>query len=195
MSLVELIKPDNTKPTRLLRDPSTGYLLLEYTGIDGNMYRVPVAIFMLPQEFGNLASLLGYTDLFEQIRTSLSNSAIILPVEQQSRYKQYTTLYSGTVTASGNSNNIDVSLYGSMRVEAKVTSISGTSPSIDVYVDGLYEGSNDWEPLLSKTGITATGSYFLGQVDNLAFRYIRVRWNVSGTSPSITFTVYAQVMA
>ena len=195
MSLVELVKPDSTKPTRLLRDPNTGYMLLEYTGVDGNMYRVPVAIFMLPQEFGNLASLLGYSDLFEQIRTNLTNSAIILPVEQQSRYKTYTTLYAGTVTGSGNTINIDVSSYGSVRVEVRVASISGTTPSIDVYIDGLFEGSGDWEPLLSKTGITATGSYFLGQIDNNVFRYIRVRWIVSGTSPSITFGVYAQVMA
>jgi hypothetical protein len=196
VSLVELVKPDKTKPARLLRDPSTNNIILEYTGTDGNIYRVPVALLMLPQEFGDLAAQLTYADLVELVRVKIADSAIIVPVEEQSVYKPSgSTLYSGTVTANGNSSDIDVSTLRSIRIMAKVTSVSGTSPTLDIYVEGKYESTGDYVPLLSRTGITATGVYELGQLDNLCFRYIRVRWVVGGTSPSFTFSVVAQAIA
>jgi hypothetical protein len=196
VGLVELVKPDSTKPARLLRDPETKQIILEYTGVDGNIYRVPVLIIILPQEFGNLAAQLGLADMLEMIRAKIADSAIIVPVEEQSVYKPPgTTLYGGTVTASGNSIDIDVSGLRSMRVELKVTSVSGTSPTLDIYIEGKYETTGDYVPLLSKTGVTATGVYELGQLDNLCFRYIRVRWVVGGTSPSFGITVAAQSLA
>ena len=196
MSLVELVKPDKTKPSRLLRDPSTGQLVWEYTGVDGNIYRVPVVIIILPQEFGDLAAQLGLADLLEMIRAKIADSGIIVPVEEQSVYKPPAmTLYSGTVTASGNTADIDVSTLRSMRIMVKVTAVSGTTPTLDIYVEGKYEATGDYVPLLSGRGITATGVYELGQLDNLCFRYIRVRWSISGTSPSFTFTVTAQAIA
>lgn len=65
MSLRELVRPDKTKPARLLWDPKTGQLILEYTGVDNNPYRVPVALTMLPTEFAELAAQLGYVNLLE----------------------------------------------------------------------------------------------------------------------------------
>jgi hypothetical protein len=125
----------------------------------------------------------------------ISDSKIMSPSDIQAVYKPSgTTLYSGTVTASGNSSSIDVSTVSHIRVMAKVTSVSGTNPTLDIYIEGLYEATNDWVPLLSKTGINATGIYELGQLDGLCFRYIRVRWVVGGTSPSFTFGVYAQML-
>jgi hypothetical protein len=120
----------------------------------------------------------------------------MVPVDLQARYKPPgMTLYSGTVTSSGNTADIDVSLYSSVRIMVKVTSVSGTSPTLDVYVEGKYEATGDYVPLLSITGITSTGVYELGQLDNLCFRYIRVRWVVGGTTPSFTFAVVAQALA
>jgi len=196
MSLVELVRPSDTKPARLLIDPKTGSIILEYTGIDGNIYRVPVLIIMLPQEFGNLAKQLALADLVQLLRIRIADSGIIVPVEEQSVYKPPgSTLYSGTVTASGNSADIDVSGLRSIRVMAKVTSVSGTNPTLDIYIEGKYEATGDYVTLLSKTGITATGVYELGQLDNLCFRYIRVKWVLGGTSPSFSITVVAQSIA
>jgi hypothetical protein len=125
----------------------------------------------------------------------IADSGIMVPVDIQARYKPPgITLYSGTVTSSGNTADIDVSLLSSMRIMVKVTSVSGTTPTLDVYIEGKYEATGDYVPLLSRTGITDTGVYELGQLDNLCFRYIRVRWSISGTSPSFTFGVYAQAM-
>jgi hypothetical protein len=119
----------------------------------------------------------------------------MLPVDVQGRFKfPPLTLYSGTVTANGNTADIDVTQYSSLRVMVKVTSVSGTAPSLNVYLEGKYETTGDYVSLLSRTGITSAGVYELGQVDNLCFRYVRVRWEVSGTSPSFTFGVYGQAM-
>jgi hypothetical protein len=119
----------------------------------------------------------------------------MVPVDLQARYKPPgMTLYSGTVTSSGNTADIDVSLYSSIRIMVKVTAVLGTEPTLNIYIEGKYEATGDYVPLLSKTGITSTGIYELGQLDNLCFRYIRVRWVLGGTSPSFTFTVTAQAL-
>jgi len=194
VSLVELVKPDSTKPARLLRDPETKQIILEYTGIDGNIYRVPILIIVLPQEFGDLAKQLGLADLLEMIRAKIADSAIIVPTEAQSRYKPAgMTLYSGTVTASGNSADIDVSTISALEIELKVTAVSGTSPTLSVYIEGKFEVTGDYKPLVYQEGITATGIWYF-TINPINFRYIRVRWVVSGTSPSFTFTVAGQAV-
>jgi hypothetical protein len=194
MSLVELVKPNKTKPARLLRDPETKQIILEYTGVDGNIYRVPVVIMILPQEFGDLASQLTLADLLEMVRTKIADSNIIVPTDLQSRYKPPgMTLYSGTVTADGNTADIDVSTISALEIEIKVTAVSGTTPTLDVYIEGKFETTGDYKVLASQTGINATGIWFL-TIDPLRFRYIRVRWVVGGTSPSFTFRVDAQAM-
>jgi len=194
MSLVELVKPDPSRPARLLRRSETNELILEYTGVDGNIYRVPASIALLPQEFGDLAAQLGLSDLVQRLRISIDASSIAVPIDKQYVYKEPMTLYSGAVTASGNTADIDVSRFSSIRVALKVTAVSGSSPTLDLYIEGKYEATGDYVALLSKTGVTATGFYELGQLDNLTFRYVRVRWVVSGTSPSFTFTVAGEVM-
>jgi hypothetical protein len=192
--LIELVKPDSTKPARLLRKTDTNEIIFEYTGVDGNIYRVPISLIFLPQEFGNLATQLTLVDLMELLRVRIYASDIAVPADLQSRYKPSgLTLYSGTVTASGNSSDIDVSTISAMEIEIKVTSVSGTTPTLDVYVEGKFEASGDYKPITSQTGITATGSWFF-TVNPLIFRYVRVRWVVGGISPSFTFAVYGQAM-
>jgi len=194
LGLVELVKPDKNKPSRLLRDPETKQIYLEYTGVDGNIYRVPVLIIMLPQEFGDLAPQLTLADLLEMIRAKIADSAIIVPVEEQSVYKPPgTTLFLGTVTASGNTADLDVSTISALELELKVTAVSGTSSTLDVYIEGKFEATGDYKVLASQTGITATGTWFF-TINPLVFRYIRVRWVVGGTSPSFTFTVAMQAV-
>jgi len=194
MSLVELAKPDKTKPARLLRKPDTNEIILEYTGIDRNIYRVPITMVFLPQEFGDLAAQLNLADLLEMVRAKIADSAIMVPTDLQSRYKPPgMTLFSGTVTANGNTADIDVSTVSALEVEIKVTSVSGTSPTLDVYIEGKFEATGDYKPLASQTGITTTGVWFL-TINPLVFRYVRVRWVVGGTSPSFAITVVAQAM-
>jgi hypothetical protein len=121
-------------------------------------------------------------------------SAIALPFDQQYRRKENLgTLYSGTVTASGNSANISVDNFSAAELELKVTAVSGTNPTLDVYIEGFFEATGDWKPLASQTGITTTGVWFF-TISLLVFRIIRIRWVVGGTSPSFTFTVAGQAI-
>jgi hypothetical protein len=194
MPLVELVKPDKTKPAKLYRDPQTGQVILEYTGVDLNIYRIPISLVFLPQEFADLAAQLTLADLFEILRVNIAAATIITPVDLQARLKSPgLTLFSGTVTASGSTTDIDVSLYSILEIEVKVTAVSGTTPTLDVYIEGKFEATRDYKVLASQTGITSTGVWFL-VINPLVFRYIRVRWVVGGTTPSFTFTVAAQAM-
>jgi hypothetical protein len=128
------------------------------------------------------------------LRGSIATSEIMVPVDLQARFKSPgLTLFSGTVTASGSTADIDLSLYSILEVEIKVTSVSGTAPTLDVYIEGKFEVTGDYKVLASQTGITSTGVWFF-VVNPLAFRFVRIRWLVSGTSPSFTFTVAAQAM-
>jgi hypothetical protein len=116
------------------------------------------------------------------LRVRVEDSMIAVPVDMQARYKSPgLTLYTGTVTSSGNTTDIDLSLY------------SITTPTLDVYVEGKFEATGDYKVLASQTGITSTGVWFL-TVNLLVFRFIRVRWVVGGVLPSFTFTIVAQAM-
>jgi hypothetical protein len=126
-------------------------------------------------------------------KVDINQSQIMIPVDIQARYKASLTLYSGTVTSNGNTSDIDLSNYSAVELELKVTSVSGTSPTLDVYIEGKFEATGDYETLASQMGITNTGTWFF-TVNPLIFRYVRVRWVVGGTSPSFTFGVYAQAM-
>jgi hypothetical protein len=103
------------------------------------------------------------------------------------------TLYSGTVTANGNTADIDVSTVSALELLLKVTAVSGTNPTLSVYIEGKFEATGDYKPLVYQENITATGIWYF-TINPCVFRYIRVRWSISGTSPSFTFGVYAQAM-
>jgi hypothetical protein len=127
------------------------------------------------------------------VPADIQGTTIMVPTDIQNRYKAPLTLYSGTVTANGNYTDIDVSPYSVLEIEIKVTAVSGTSPTLDVYIEGKFENTGDYKTLASQTGITATGIWYF-TINPNAFRYIRVRWVVGGTSPSFTFRVDAQGM-
>jgi len=123
----------------------------------------------------------------------IQDTTIMQPVDIQARRKDSRTLFSGTVTANGNTADIDLSDFSEMEVEIKVTSVGGTSPTLNVYVEGKFETTGDYKPITSQPGITTTGTWFPDPV-RLRFRLVRVRWIVGGTSPSFTFTVAVQLM-
>jgi hypothetical protein len=133
-------------------------------------------------------------DSANRLRVSPANAEIILPIDIQARYKPAgMTLYSGTVTASGNTADIDVSTISALEIELKVTAVSGTTPTLNVYIEGKFEPTGDYKPLVYQENITGTGIWYF-TINPCVFRYIRVRWLVSGTSPSFTFGVYAQAV-
>jgi len=124
------------------------------------------------------------------LETKLVDTTIALPIDIQYRRKEAFTLYSGTVTASGNSADIDVSNYSGMEIQLKITGVSGTNPSLSVYIEGKFDTVGDYKPLVWEEGISAVNIWRF-TITQLIFKTIRVRWVVSGTSPSFTFRVDA----
>jgi len=102
-------------------------------------------------------------------------------------------LPSGARTASGNTGDIDVGRFLHGKFCLDVTAVSGTTPTLDVYVEGKYQYSGKYETIWSQTGITAVGTFTSPIISPLVFRYVRVRWVVGGTSPSFTFSVEAEM--
>jgi hypothetical protein len=131
-------------------------------------------------------------DSLGNLRISNANYESMSPNDIQAVYKTFTTFFSGTVTTSGATADIDVSNFTVLEVEIKVTSVAGTSPALDVYIEGKFEATGDYKPLVAQENITSTGVWFL-TISKLAFRFIRVRWVVRGVNPSFTITVTAHM--
>jgi hypothetical protein len=131
-------------------------------------------------------------DSASNLRISNANYEVMAPCDVQAVLKAKATLFSGTVVASGNTADIDVSNFTVAEIEVKVTSVAGGSPVLNVYIEGKFEDTGDYKVLASQEGITGTGAWFF-TITKLAFRLIRVRWVVSGVSPSFTFIVTAHL--
>ena len=108
-------------------------------------------------------------------------------------------LYSGTVTASGDSKTAYLWIppfISRANFFLNVTAASGTSPTLDVSVITMHPRitghTADWYILQAFTQKTTTGkekkSIAAGVGDKLA-----VTWTVGGTTPSFTFNVYAEL--
>jgi len=106
----------------------------------------------------------------------------------------FTYLASASYTANGDSGANPLSIpYGSVLVLfCDVTAVSGTSPTLDLYVDIRDPCSGNWVNQDKFSTITAVGTYALA-VWVRSTQY-RVRWVLGGTSPSFTFSVGAVVV-
>lgn len=103
------------------------------------------------------------------------------------------TLQSGTsITATTNSSAIDVSSYNHVTVQLRVTNVSGTNPTLDVFMQGSMDNSN-WFNLADfynagtfpRFSTTGQAQMFLEKFP----KYIRARMAVGGTSPSFTVEI------
>jgi len=103
-------------------------------------------------------------------------------------YINVTILNNQSITSNGSSSNIDIGGYPYVFVFIYVSSVSGTSPSLNVYLNAYDEVSGQSVSIASVTNITSTGTYYMAAT-GLAARYVNVSWTVSGTSPSFTTTI------
>jgi len=102
---------------------------------------------------------------------------------------EQTYLASATYTTNGDTsaNPLDTS-YGSVVVFfLDVTAVSGTSPTLDLYIDIRDPASGKWVNQDKFTTVTSTGTYALA-LPIRSTKY-RVSWVLGGTSPSFTFSV------
>jgi hypothetical protein len=120
-----------------------------------------------------------------------SNNNVNVDVQSKAGYAPYmnaTILNAQAITANGSSSNIDVGGYPYVFVFVYVSAVSGTSPSLNVYLNAYDEVSGQSVSIASVTNITSTGTYYIS-ASGLAVRYVNVSWTVGGTSPSFTVTI------
>jgi hypothetical protein len=108
-------------------------------------------------------------------------------------YSSDVLLYSGTVTANGDSKSlaIDTFSFKEANFYLKVTAKSGTSPTLNVSVIVYDPHTNDWYTLVSFTQKSDVGTEL--KTCSLVGKKIAISWTVGGTSPSFTFKVSAHL--
>jgi hypothetical protein len=121
--------------------------------------------------------------------SSLVENAIRLLLRQLFEHEEIPYLLSQTVTSDGDSGNIPLIVkFGSVIVfYVDVTSVSGTNPTLDVYID--------IQDPLSKKWVNQDKFPTVNSITTLALALpvrstkYRVRWVLGGTNPSFTFSV------
>lgn len=104
-----------------------------------------------------------------------------------------TIVPSAAQTASGNqATPLDVSQMSELAVFLVVGAASGTSPSLTVTIQDSPDGTN-WADAYSFPAVASAPSVLRAGWQDLKMslgRYLRAKWQISGTSPSFTFSVH-----
>jgi hypothetical protein len=128
--------------------------------------------------------------------SSLVENEILLLLRRLFEHEEIPYLPSQTVTSNGDSGNMPLIVkFGEAIVfYVDVTSASGTSPTLDLFVDIQDPLSKKWvnQDKITQTPITTTGTFALA-LPVRSTKY-RVRWVLGGTNPSFTFSVGAVIV-
>jgi hypothetical protein len=177
-ALREELTSGDPSTKKLLTDLALSAVLKDSAGAELSDYvkNLDVALSALRTAAGNL-------------KAALVEATIKQPIDVQDHWQESATLLpSAARTASGNTADIDVGRFMCGEICLDVTAVSGTNPTLDVYIEGKDRLSGKYKTLFSQTGITAVGTYWF-TITTLAFKYLRVRWVIGGTTPSFTFSV------
>lgn len=105
-----------------------------------------------------------------------------------------TLVPSAARTASGSAESgDDWGEIDRVRAQLDVTAASGTTPNLTVFVESTLDGTN-WDVLPGGTfaAKTAAGREVINLTSPVIARRLRVRWVITGTTPSFTFSVRLQ---
>lgn len=104
---------------------------------------------------------------------------------------------SASRTATGTGDTIDLSKHAvatgrvpQLRIQSQVTAVSGTNPSVTVIIEDSVDGEN-WNTIDTFTAQTAVNRAVRNITTLFNPRRVRARWTISGTNPSLTFSVKA----
>jgi hypothetical protein len=141
-------------------------------------------IFLIGREF-SFRTLRGIITIAQDLAGLARDSTLVAT----KRNEELTYIPSRTVSTSGDSGATPLIInYGSVVVFfLNVTAVSGTSPTLDVYVDIQDPASGAWVNQDKFPTVTSTGTWALA-LPVRAVKY-RVRWVLGGTSPSFTFSI------
>lgn len=138
---------------------------------------------------------------------------VVIPVSQGSSTVS-PWLASAARTTGSTTDQLLVDRFSSIAILVDVTVVSGTSPTLNVYLQNLMPDGTTWSDIGSMNQITATGKYAMGQLPggNSTFTVvtgslaagtqrtfplgakIRIQYVIGGTSPSFTFSIHAELI-
>ena len=96
------------------------------------------------------------------------------------------------VTADGQSTGLLIGpTVNDLTVEVICTAKSGTTPTMDLTIEGSYDNST-WYPLVKFAQYNAVGTY-RRKIPPNDYLYIRANYDVGGTTPSFTQKVMLTV--
>lgn len=107
-----------------------------------------------------------------------------LPVSTAPAAPQTVYSFSSTLTTSTNSADLPLSAISDLRLLLNVTAVSGTSPSLQVFIDAKTAAGN-YVPIGQTGAITAAGTAAV-TVNGPLPATGRVRWVIGGVTPSFT---------
>jgi hypothetical protein len=120
-----------------------------------------------------------------------------------------TLVPSAARTTSGNGDWLDLEAISKapagnylfvLRFQVNVTAVSGTSPSLTVFLEDCVDGANNANSVAASAAISTVSRVILtsgprgdAYPTNFAWPFnasrARIRWAISGTTPSFTFDV------
>lgn len=132
-----------------------------------------------------------------------------LPVPQAESIVNWVLLASAARTTSSNSDPWQVDYYNAAEILLDVTALTGTSSTLDVYIQRLRPDDTTWDAIAQFTQITTstsaqeldfvTGGNLLHSTTSIAAGTIRtvnfgsnwrILWEVGGSQTTATFAVY-----
>ncbi|MEM4484167.1 MAG: hypothetical protein QXS19_09635 [Candidatus Methanomethylicia archaeon] len=125
----------------------------------------------------------------QNIKVALKETDIKQPIDIQDHWNESVVLLSSSArTTNGTTEDIDVGRFLYAEICIDVTAVSGTNPTLSVYIEGKDRYTGKYKTLLNFENISSVQTLW-GTITMLAFTLVRVRWTISGTSPSFTFSV------
>lgn len=94
-------------------------------------------------------------------------------------------------TANGSGAPLSTPDGGTLRLDLNITAIAGTTPGVTVAVEHSPNGTA-WTALGTFAAATAIGTQRL--VRSGLDRYVRATWTITGTTPSVTFSVTGELV-
>jgi len=110
------------------------------------------------------------------------------------RVIKYHKWYTNKLIAS-DGNGYDAAVYAAgtekITLFVEITDVSGTSPTLDLYVDVYDDITGEWYELAHVGTFTSTG-HTMHTVKVDGGQCFALRWVVGGTSPSFTVNIAAE---
>lgn len=95
-------------------------------------------------------------------------------------------------TSNATGAAVDIGVNTTLDATLNCTAVSGTSPNLTVYIDTSADGFSNWTQVGEFPSLVDIGAQ--ARTITSCKRFVRTRWQLTGTSPSFTFGVTANAI-